>query len=104
MRVWHVHGVSRGAVQTLVNGTVNSVVSGSVSGLVHSPVEVQVPFHGLSMGSFQPLAIKLSFTGRGTVLFRPRERPREGIAVNGPVNDPVGGLLRCPRSRCARRG
>eukprot|EP00665_Eupelagonemidae_sp_cell47_P013730 gene13730-biopygen4436 len=45
------------------------------------------------MGSFQPLAIKLSFTGRGTVLFRPRERPREGIPVNGPVNDPVGGLL-----------
>ena len=45
------------------------------------------------MGSFQPLAIKLSFTGRGTALFRPRERPREGIPVNGPVNDPVGGLL-----------
>ena len=76
-----------------MNGTVNSVASGSVSGLVHSPVEVQVPFHGLSMGSFQPLAIKLSFTGRGTVLFRPSERPREGFPVNGPVNDPVGGLL-----------
>ena len=88
------HGVVHGAIQTLVNGTVNSVASGSVSGLVHSPVEVQVPFHGLSMGSFQPLAIKLSFTGRGTVLLRPRERPREGIPVNGPVNDPVGGLLR----------
>ena len=82
-----------------MNGTVNSVASGSVSGLVHSPVEVQVPFHGLSMGSFQPLAIKLSFTGRGTALFRPRERPREGIPVNGPVNDPVGGLLSKGRRR-----
>eukprot|EP00665_Eupelagonemidae_sp_cell47_P015191 gene15191-biopygen8776 len=44
------------------------------------------------MESFQPLAIKLSFTGRGTALFRPRERPREGIPVNGPVNDPPLGL------------
>ena len=87
------HGVVHGAIQTLVNGTVNSVASGSVSGLVHSPVEVQVRFHRLSMESFQPLAIKLSFTGRGTALFRPRERPREGIPVNGPVNDPVGSLL-----------
>ena len=51
MRVWHVHGVSHGAVQTLVNGTVNSVVSGSVGGLVNSPVEVQVLFHRLSMGN-----------------------------------------------------
>ena len=76
-----------------MNGPVNSMVSGSVGGLVHSPVEVQVPFHRLSMGSFQPLAIKLSFTGRVTVLIRTRERPREGIPVNGPVNDPVGGLL-----------
>ena len=64
MRVWHVHGVGHGAVQTLVNGTVNSVAAGSVSGLVHSPVEVQVPFHRLSTGSFQPLATKLSFTGQ----------------------------------------
>ena len=63
MRVWHVHGVIHGAVQTLVNGTVNSVVSGSVGGLVNSPVEVQELFHRLSMGLFQPLAIKLLFGG-----------------------------------------
>ncbi len=87
------HGVGHGAVQTLVNGTVNSVVSGPVGGLVHSPVEVEVQFNRLSMGSFRPIAIKLSFGGLDTEVFRPRERLRAGFPVNGLVNGPVHRML-----------